>query len=290
MTDDDSNITGSDFLADLSWQIAMGADECIGNAPINRYEKVETDKAKRLAAHKALQDTASSAPKANDATTPMRAAVSRNAPLGAAEAIVESKKIAGASTSLAELEEAILGFDGCALKQTAGNTVIGDGLGDGDIMFIGEAPGDADDKEGKPFMGASGQMLDVMLSFIGINRENAYFTNALYWRPPGKRTPTDGEIATCLPLLRRQIELVNPKVVVLLGNIPANMLLENTTSIKRLRGKWVGLNLDGLEGEISALPMFHPTFLLKNSEQKRLAWADMLSLRAKLEELELNLN
>ena len=154
-------------------------------------------------------------------------------------------------------------------------------------MFIGEAPGADEDRQGLPFVGVSGQMLDHMLGFIGLDRTRFYITNMLYWRPPGNRTPTDAEVATCLPFLSRHIRLVAPKVLVLVGGRSAKSLLQTSQGITKLRGRWSEVMLDGFDQPVPALPTLHPAYLLRNPAQKRFAWRDAMILRQRLDELSL---
>lgn len=280
MTADDSNMHENDVLAALEWQLAMGIDECITDQPVNRYELVEAAKAARAAQAEATVAAARpNAAPAAQAPPPVRPAVSDGAPLGAAVAAEAARKLVAGCASLEELRQAVEGFDGCALKATATNTVFGDGFEAADIMFVGEAPGEDEDRQGKPFVGVSGQMLDRMVSFIGLTRENFYITNTLYWRPPGNRTPTDAEVATCLPFLERHIELVAPKILVPVGGRSAKTLLDTPTGITKLRGRWTEYK------GIPCLPMLHPAYLLRNAAQKRLAWKDAIALRLKMDEL-----
>ena len=280
MTADDSNMHENDVLAALEWQLAMGVDECITDQPVNRYELVEAAKADR--ARQAAETVAAArpaAPQAAEAPQPARPAVGQGAPLGAAVAAEEARKLAAGCDTLAALRQAVEAFEGCALKATASNTVFGDGFEAADVMFVGEAPGEDEDRQGKPFVGVSGQMLDRMVGFIGLTRESFYITNTLYWRPPGNRTPTDAEVATCLPFLQRHIELVDPKILVLVGGRSAKTLLETPTGITKLRGRWTDYR------GIPCLPMLHPAYLLRNAAQKRLAWKDAIALRLKMDEL-----
>lgn len=279
MTADDSNMHENDVLAALEWQLAMGIDECITDQPVNRYEQVEAAKAARTAQAEAT--VAAARPAAAPATPApaRRPAVSDGAPLGAAVAAEAARKLVADCSSLDDLRQAVENFDGCALKATATNTVFGDGFETADIMFVGEAPGEDEDRQGKPFVGVSGQMLDRMVSFIGLTRENFYITNTLYWRPPGNRTPTDAEVATCLPFLERHIELVAPKILIPVGGRSAKTLLETPTGITKLRGRWTEYK------GIPCLPMLHPAYLLRNAAQKRLAWKDAITLRLKMDEL-----
>lgn len=185
--------------------------------------------------------------------------------------------------SLEELKFLVENFDGCSLKFTASHTVFGDGCPEAKVVFVGEAPGADEDRVGRPFVGRSGQLLDKMMNAVGLNRENCYIANVLPWRPPGNRTPTDGEIAVCLPFLKRQIDIINPDYLFVLGGSAANALLDMQESISRLRGRW--LEYKNSSGKsIRVLASFHPAYLLRNSGQKAKAWADLLRLSKKIAE------
>jgi DNA polymerase len=155
-------------------------------------------------------------------------------------------------------------------------------------MFIGEAPGEEEDRQGKPFVGVSGQLFDRMLAAIGIARKDIYISNILFWRPPGNRTPTDAEIAACLPFVERHISLIKPKILVPLGGVAAKTLLRTNEGITRLHGRWTNYNPppeSGLDAPISCLPMYHPAYLLRQANAKRQAWNDILLLKKRLDEL-----
>ena len=208
-------------------------------------------------------------------------------PLEGMQEAETARETAARCQSLEDLRAALAAFDLCPLKQTAKNLVFSDGNPAAKIMFVGEAPGRDEDIQGLPFVGRSGQLLDRMLASIGLSRtENAYIANVLPWRPPGNRTPTDGELAMCRPFIERHIELMNPEVLVFLGGVSAKQLLNTSTGIMRLRGKWAVYKAGGRE--IPALPVFHPAYLLRQTAQKRLAWRDLLKLQEKLKELGLS--
>ncbi len=268
-------------LAMLAWQHAMGVDDAIAADPIDRYEA----SARRQAAPPPRSPERSAAPSGR--TTTAAAALGGGAPKPAVaeDAVADARSMAQSCKTLEDLKTALSAFDGCALKKTATNLVFGDGNPEADVMFIGEAPGADEDRQGLPFVGVSGQMLDRMLGFIGLDRDNFYITNMLYWRPPGNRTPTDAEVATCLPFLAKHIQLVSPKVLVLVGGRSAKSLLQTSQGITKLRGRWSEVTLDGFEWPIPALPTLHPAYLLRNSAQKRYAWRDALILRERLDEL-----
>ena len=178
-------------------------------------------------------------------------------------------------------------FEGCSLKHTAMNLVFGDGNPEASVMFIGEAPGADEDRQGRPFVGVSGQLLDKMIAAIGLDRTSAYITNILPWRPPGNRKPTTNEVTICLPFIRRHIELVAPRVLVLVGGTAASALLGRTEGITRLRGKWLIYHA-GEEGggqEVPCMPLYHPAYLLRQPALKREAWCDILAIQERLDSL-----
>ncbi len=195
-----------------------------------------------------------------------------------------AREIAAACRSLAELEAALADFDGCALKETAKQLCFADGNPEARLMLIGEAPGAEEDRRGKPFVGPSGQLLDRMLAEIGIDRSRAWITNVIYWRPPGNRPPTTGEIAVCLPFLERQIELLDPAVILFVGGIAAKALLQRSEGVTRLRGRPFTYTTQAGRA-IPCLVTFHPAYLLRQPLNKRFVWRDLLQLRARLDAL-----
>ena len=262
-------------LALLRWYVEMGADEAIGFEPADRL----------------APPPASMPPPAMPA--PMHARSPRSVPAAPPPALTESlgeaaqsaRRLASGADSVEALAALVAGFDGCPLKRTATNTVFTDGNPAAPVMIIGEAPGADEDRIGRPFVGRAGQLLDRMLAAIGLDRSGVLITNVIYWRPPGNRTPTAAEIASCLPFVFRLIALVHPKVLVLSGGTAAGALLAQSQGITRLRGRWFDLAVPGLDRPVPTLPMFHPSFLLRTPERKREAWRDLLSLRARLDEL-----
>jgi len=184
--------------------------------------------------------------------------------------------------TLDELRDEIAKFEGCALRATAMNLVFADGNPASPIMFIGEAPGEEEDRQGKPFVGAAGKLFNQMLKAGGIDRPDIYITNVLFWRPPGNRTPTDAEIASCLPFVERHISLIKPKLIVPLGGVAAKTLLRAKEGITRIRGRlteYVPHPQSGLAPSIPCLPIFHPAYLLRQPSAKRQAWSDILLLK-----------
>ncbi|MFC3226529.1 uracil-DNA glycosylase family protein, partial [Marinibaculum pumilum] len=214
---------------------------------------------------------------------PARPASGRPAPPppGAAAAVAEGMRLAQAAGNLEELRAALDSFEGCGLKRTASNTVFADGNPAAELMLVGEAPGRDEDIQGLPFVGQSGRLLDRMLAAIGRDRDSCYISNILPWRPPGNRQPSQEEIVACLPFIRRHIELVQPKALVLLGGTAAKTLLERTEGITRLRGRWFPLQAGS--HRVEALAAFHPAYLLRQPSQKREAWRDFLALKRRLD-------
>lgn len=266
MREDDAK-RHSDLLA---WYAAMGVDETIGNAPIDRFAASTAPAAPmdpETKPKRQAQTKLEIPPKAERQTA---APLLKPAPL---PKLVEI-------TTLAELAEAAAAFDGCPLKRTAKSTCFSRGSDQAKVMLIGEAPGRDEDLQGKPFVGRAGQLLDKMLSAIDLDETSVYITNTIYWRPPGNRTPTTQEIASCAPFLARQIELLAPEVLVLLGGAAAKSMLETTEGIMRLRGKWKPYRSNGRD--IPALATLHPAYLLRSPEAKRYAWRDLLMLKERL--------
>lgn len=197
-----------------------------------------------------------------------------------------ARAAAEACATLAELAAAVAAFDGCALKKTARTTVFGDGAEDAEIMLIGEAPGKEEDEVGKPFVGRSGQLLDRMLETIGLSRRtNLFISNMIYWRPPGNRPPTQAEIAACLPFVERAIAIKRPRLLILAGGFSGQTLLRRNEGVTKLRGRRLAYDNPSFTTPVNAMVMLHPAYLLRQPQQKRLAWADLLALEAWLDEL-----
>jgi DNA polymerase len=263
-------------LALLRWYVEMGADEAIDAKPVNRFAPPPVGETRAEVAPMVRPQPARAV-----ATSPPAALAES---LG--EAAQSARRLAASAETVEALAAMVAGFDGCSLKRTATNTVFADGNPAGPVMIIGEGPGADEDRIGRPFVGRAGQLLDRMLAAIGLDRSSVTITNVVYWRPPGNRTPTAAEIASCLPFVLRHIALVNPKVLVLCGGTAAGALLPQGQGITRLRGRWFDLAVPGLDQPVPTLPMFHPSFLLRTPERKREAWRDLLSLRARLDEAE----
>lgn len=267
------------LLAALAWQIELGVDECIAEAPQNRFEEVARAPALKTAA------------KTAKAPSPTPSPAAKKAPPSPDEddlagVVPEARRVASAAETLDQLRAAMEGFEGCPLKLGARNTVFADGNPAAKVMFIGEAPGRDEDREGKPFVGRSGQLLDRMLAAIGLDRASddpakaAYITNVLPWRPVGNRDPSTDEAVMLWAFLERHIQLAAPDYVVALGKSPSATLLETPVSITRMRGRWV------TPARTAGKPLlltFHPAYLLRQPMEKSKSWRDLLSLRAVLD-------
>lgn len=184
--------------------------------------------------------------------------------------------------SLDELKDLIISNCDCSLKKTAKNIVFSEGNPKSKIMLIGEAPGEDEDKIGKPFRGDAGQLLDKMLISIGLKRDNTYLTNIIFWRPPGNRKPTEIEINTCLPYVKKHIELINPKILVLVGAAAAKTIFKIQSGITQIRGKWKNIEINKLEN-LRSIAIFHPAFLIKQPSRKREAWEDLKKIKVEID-------
>ena len=261
----------------LAFYLEAGVDCALGDAPIDRLADPVIAP---VTATPAASDQAQSP---NVRKSPAAVPVSRGEIAPAPEAAISSAREAARTAPDLEALRALLEkFDGCALKFTATRLVFADGNPQARIMFVGEAPGRDEDIEGLPFVGRSGKLLDRMIAAIGLDRTSAYIANVIPWRPPGNRTPTPQETQICLPFIQRQIELVNPDVLVTLGNPSTQTLLQTREGIMRTRGKW--FDYDTGTRNIRALATFHPAYLLRSPSYKRMAWQDLRSVAKALEQ------
>jgi len=268
-------VSDTDALALLRWYMDAGVDVAVDEEAPDRYAAPPAPEPKPEPAPLSLSMPAAQAesPKPDRRPQPQP-------PRSAGAAAESAAALARQCATLEELRAALAGFDGCALRKTAMNMVFADGNPQARLMIVGEAPGADEDRQGLPFVGLSGQLLDRMLAAIGMDRETVYISNILPWRPPGNRKPTAEEVETCLPFLKRHIELVAPKVLMLLGGTAAGALLATTTGITRLRGKWQ--DYPGGAGAIPAMPTFHPAYLLRNPSLKQQSWRDLQAVRDRL--------
>ena len=194
----------------------------------------------------------------------------------------DAAAIAAEAETLEDIRARLETFEGCPLRQTATNLVYYDGSPDAEIVFVGEAPGAEEDRRGLPFVGPAGRLLDRMLQAIGLDRAQVLITNTLFWRPPGNRNPTPGEVAACLPFVERTIEIVAPKVLVMVGGTAAKTLLQRSEGIMKLRGQWFDYQTPRMARPVPAIAVFHPAFLLRSPAQKRATWRDLIEIKARL--------
>ncbi|MDF2763762.1 MAG: putative uracil-DNA glycosylase [Rhodospirillales bacterium] len=274
----------TDPIATLRWLIEMGADEAIAESPQNRLDQRASERGGAPPLAVLPEPAEDRRPEGGRPIAPPPApepAAPRPAvaiPPSSAAAEQSARALAAAARSLDELMDALAAFDGCPLKFTATKLAFADGNPKAEVMLVGEAPGSDEDRDGRPFVGVSGQLLDRMLAAIGLGRQEIYLANTVYWRPPGNRSPTQAETAACLPFIQRQIELIAPKILVLLGGAAAKTMLNRGEGITRLRGRRFEYESTGLAGPIPALATYHPAFLLRQPSQKREAWQDFLTL------------
>ena len=266
----------ADPYALLKWYVEIGADEALDLDPLDRFRAPAPASAADAAP--LAGGPAGGAGRAEEAPRPRlvpAAPQSRIAP--AAQAADDARALAAGCADLDALRAALEGFEGSALKATATRLVFADGNPRAPLMLVGEAPGVEEDREGRPFVGPSGQLLDRILAAIGLDRTGVYIANVLPWRPPGNRKPTPAESSLHLPFLERQIELVAPRILVLLGGTPSTSLLSTNEGITRLRGRWQEWR------GIPALPTFHPAYLMRQPAAKREAWRDFLAVSKRLD-------
>jgi DNA polymerase len=282
----------SDLADLLAFYASAGVDEALEDTPVNRFAEAATRPAER-AAPPAAPPRENKAPEQPTASPRLDASQVPDAPARSVPATATvpdeaqaalARQMAASASTLDALRQHMASFDGCNLKFTAKNLVFADGNPQASLMLVGEAPGRDEDIEGLPFVGRSGRLLDRMLAAIGLDRTSAYIANVIPWRPPGNRTPTPHETEICRPFIERQIELVNPKVLVNLGGPSAKTLLNTSEGILRLRGNWrVHTTASGIA--IPAMPTLHPAYLLRTPAHKKLAWRDFLEVKAKLKGL-----
>jgi uracil-DNA glycosylase family 4 len=286
----DKNLTREDAAALLGFYVEAGASDALCEEVQNRYQLVAEGNAASAIqpmtaqASSASPDEPRRAPVMREATpAPFRAQAPATIPLEEHQAAETARSIAERCQTLEELREALSVFEGCALRNTAKNLVFADGNPKARVMLVGEAPGKDEDLQGLPFVGVSGKLLDRMLASIGLDRTSVYIANTLPWRPPGNRPPTAIEQAICMPFIERQIELSSAEILVLVGGVSAKLMLATDTGIMRLRGKWS--TYQARSRVLPALPILHPAYLLRQPAQKRLAWRDLISLKARIAEL-----
>jgi uracil-DNA glycosylase family 4 len=256
----------------LAFYLEAGVDCALSEEPVNRIS--DAQQAPDL---KAASPGGEASPARSTRPAPAAFAAPTSEPLPAPDAAIASaREQARTAASLDILRSLLEKFDGCALKSTATRLVFADGNPKARIMFVGEAPGREEDIEGLPFVGRSGKLLDRMIAAIGLDRSQVYIANVIPWRPPGNRTPTPQETQICLPFIQRQIELVDPDILVTLGNPSTQTLLSTREGIMKTRGRW--FDYDTGTRVIRAMATFHPAYLLRSPSYKRLAWQDLRAI------------
>jgi uracil-DNA glycosylase family 4 len=270
----------------LAFYLEAGVDCALSEEPVNRLSDPDLISARReIPEASETRAPREAAPKSVNITPAIPAMRGAAAPAPEA-AILSAREAARTAPTLEALRALLETFDGCALKSTATRLVFADGNPQARIMFVGEAPGREEDIEGLPFVGRSGKLLDRMMSAIGLDRTSAYIANVIPWRPPGNRTPTPQETQICLPFIQRQIELVNPDVLVTLGNPSTQTLLQTREGIMKSRGRW--FEYDTGTRTIRALATFHPAYLLRSPSYKRMAWLDLRAIAKALEQAKIS--
>jgi DNA polymerase len=259
----------------LAFYLEAGVDCALADEPVNRLSDPDIAQPPPRTEPREAPRPLAQAP----AAIPASRAEAGPAPEAAIESAREAARTAPTLEALRALMET---FDGCALKSTATRLVFADGNPNARIIFVGEAPGREEDIEGLPFVGRSGKLLDRMMAAIGLDRSSVYIANVIPWRPPGNRTPTPQETQICLPFIQRQIELVNPDVLVTLGNPSTQTLLSTREGIMKTRGRW--FDYDTGTRVIRAIATFHPAYLLRSPSYKRMAWQDLRAIAKALED------
>jgi uracil-DNA glycosylase len=283
----------TDVLAEfLAWGQAMGADtvvageatDWLARGPVAPGAEFAWPASEGLSPHSAVPEQATAAPRAAavapQSSPAQRAAFLPATPVAKPVPKPASRAAAVEANSLSELEAKLRAFDGCGLKATATNLCFYRGAPTARLMIIGEAPGRDEDLEGRPFVGRAGQLLDKMLTAIGLDEHQVHITNIVYWRPPGNRTPSPQEALACRPFLERQAQLVNPDVLLLLGGAATKHVLDTEDGIMRLRGKWSDVQLGGKL--VKTMATLHPAYLLRTPAAKRQVWRDLLAIKEKL--------
>ncbi|MBX9805419.1 MAG: uracil-DNA glycosylase [Alphaproteobacteria bacterium] len=247
------------LIETLRWYQELGIDVAVGDTPRNHYEPLKSIPSK------------GAAPVQLKSPTPSPSVPSMMPPPNLSDC-----------KTLADLRRVLEAFEGCPLKKTATNLVFADGNPSAKVMLVGEAPGADEDRQGVPFVGVSGQLLDRMLATIGLDRTSVYITNIVPWRPPGNRQPTPQEITVCKPFVEKHIALVSPTLLVLVGGVAMKTLFNTNDGIMRLRGTWQSYTSPELKDPIKAIATYHPSFLLRSPGQKAQSWLDLLMIKKAL--------
>ena len=283
---------GNNLLEDLAWQAATGADEAVGEvaglthwpaAALARPQAQTLNQPQSIRFPPSYQEDKKTSSGSFASSPPLHSA-HKHMVKTTTLAPIRAESVA---TTLLELRAELERFEGCALKQTAMNLVFASGNPSSGIMVVGDKPSEDDDRSGLPFSGEVGDLLDKMLAAINLSRESVYLSNIVFWRPPGNRTPTEPEIAACLPFAEQHIALVKPKLLLVLGSQAARILLRTKAPFAQLRGKWIDYTPQlGHSGQemVRCLPTYHPSFLMHQTQAKRQAWEDLLLFRQEVNE------
>jgi uracil-DNA glycosylase family 4 len=267
----------------LAFYRDAGVEDMLDEAPHDRFADDSTFLASPASNAGAESPAQTPRPLPSRASAPVAASRPASLPPASPDAAVaDARARAASAATLDELRALMDAFDGCELKRTAYQLAFGDGNPKARLMFVGEAPGAEEDRQGKPFVGRAGQLLDRMLAAIGLDRTQVYIANIIPWRPPGNRDPSPAEISVCQPFITRQIELVDPDVLVSIGRFSAQTLLGVRDGILKSRGRWMTYRVG--DKEIRAMATLHPAYLLRSPAQKKLAWRDFKAIRAALEQ------
>jgi DNA polymerase len=274
----------------LSWYLNAGVDEAIGEQPLDRYALATQAMALRQAeAEKVLQaseaERADRAPKASSRQNIGPVSVQPVDHGASEDAIKTAVQVVRKCQTIEDLRTALDTFDGCALKKNAMNLVFADGPTDAKVMLIGDVPGEREDRQGAPFVGPDGQLLNKMLASIGVDRSEVFVSNSVFWRPAGNRSPLPSEIAVCLPFVERMIEIVDPQILITLGGPASHSLLAQQGNISKLVGRWFTYETPQMSHPIVACALYHPRNLINTPTMKRQAWANLLAIKDKIAEL-----
>jgi DNA polymerase len=263
----------------LAWHISAGAEAVLDDMPHNRFEEALVDAGlSREVPKRAGLRSDRAEPPSRGVSAPVAAIVT--GPIR--DWVQEAESLAQAATSLEELLEKISGFEGCPLSRTSKSCILARKPAENGILVIGDSPEADDDRSGEAFSGRAGVLLEVMMRSIGVERSGLAITSAIPWRPPGNRAPTIPELEVCAPFLRRQIELVQPRWLLALGNLPAHLLAARHESLLKLRGQWTELVINGKP--LRMMTTLPPSYLLRQPMQKRFAWRDLKAFRAAMKD------
>jgi uracil-DNA glycosylase family 4 len=263
-------LNNDELLSVLEWYRAAGVDLAVGEDPVDRFAQRNQQAAAPRAAVQSMQQ-------ASQPLAPPPLA----GPIGGDPE--EARRLAESAQSIEALKSTLEGYDGCGLKFRATQLVFAEGNPEAKIVIIGDPPGADEDREGRPFAGRTADLLTRMLASIGLDWDSVYALNTIPWRPPGNRAPTPEELSLCLPFLHRHVELVGPSLVLTMGQMATQTVFQTTNSIIKMRGKWQDVSIGS--HTVPAIATLPPGYLLRNPAAKQQAWRDLLSLKAKMDEM-----